>query len=248
MDLNIFTIPVLKHIYADRKISLPEGTGKNGRILKKDLINGLKKHYKPIGKKFLNYMTPDLVQFTLLKLKIIDIFNFCATSKEINRKVCTKKFWRQVAVQKLKVKQKGTYNTWRNLVVDIPYEPNDLYSFGQKNKHKIIDKKIIKVTPNEKLMGEPIDIRKLIIDEIVDEVADRINDYITEGSSLDEIIEDTDATEWSYPEVYYSIFDSMIIFDPIIEKEDDYIKIDYSDLGITPDIINNAIDEHISNI
>lgn len=143
-NYNRMSIKRLKLEFVKLKLDLPQkgtGTGKKRRVVKRDLVAVLNLHQKnKIGPEFTLKMEPDLIKVMLKNMKISDILNFCKTSK-LMHKVCSDTFWREISSQKLGITKIGKYKSWGQLVNDLRYGTEDLYTIGRLYINDIWSKK-----------------------------------------------------------------------------------------------------------
>ena len=138
-----------------------EGSGFNGKILKRDLISAITNNeINKIGSNF-TMISSDVIQSMLKTMDVLDIISFCRTNKKINSS-CTDMFWREIAYIKLDEKKLGKFNNWSQLVLELKHSPDDLYTIGKKYQYGIITKEIAEqqfdnLVTNDSLFWEDVE-------------------------------------------------------------------------------------------
>lgn len=106
------------------QLDIPEsGSGKNGGILKRDLVNVLEKKVEIDN---FSKMPPEIARKVLLKLEIDDVIEACNISKYLKEKVCTDYFWQLYTDKNL--------DDLESLSMDALHENMTLFQVILKNK------------------------------------------------------------------------------------------------------------------
>ena len=197
-----------------------KGTGSNGRVLKRDMVGAITtSQVKKVGLEFTTMMPAEVIQTMLKKMDLSDIFNFCRTNKKLNN-ACTNMFWREIAQTKLKEKELGKFKNWAQLVLELKYGPNDLYTIGKKYQFGLITKpfaeqKLDQLIENDNLdwKGAGYDVESQMVDHLTI-LHDNIRYYgpgYEEGRTFD--TKDDFADEVSDVVLRYDYTKNEIIYD-----------------------------------
>ena len=122
---NKYTVGELEKELERMNIEVIVGTGKGGRVLKKDMLkrlkDGLNESFQPekAGEGiFLKNVQTDVLRKMLYDVDLDDVLNFCRVNVSTYKTVCNEYFWQTYAKKKgYDSKHRIEYKTWKSFVV-----------------------------------------------------------------------------------------------------------------------------------
>ncbi len=226
---NKYSVSELEKELEEMGIEVIVGTGKGGRVLKKDMLERLKdgtdganESFQPekAGEGiFLKNVQPDVLRKMLYDVDLEDVLNFCRVNVSTYKTVCNEYFWQTYAKKKgYDSKHRIEYKTWKSFVIgEGLVNPMSLEFILKQLSRKIWDQK--KAEEYIALNYESITFKGDVIHfSIVDDEREKRDQDVWkkkedgEGSGDDENLDRDDEVMLGYGEYAHRIEPFFVIY------------------------------------